>query len=70
MGCGAQTDKPDLLRVVLVQGRVEPDPAQRRPGRGAYVCDRTCAALAVKRSGFQRSFRAAVRIDSNLVDSL
>jgi predicted RNA-binding protein YlxR (DUF448 family) len=55
---------------VLVDGRVEPDPAQRRPGRGAYVCDRACAERAIKRSGFQRSFRCAVRIDSNLVDSL
>lgn len=70
MGCGTVADKPDLHRVVLVAGRVEPDPAQRRPGRGAYVCDRACAQLAVKRSGFQRSFRSAVRIDADLVDSL
>ncbi len=70
MGCGAPADKPDLLRVVLVDGRVEPDPEQRRPGRGAYVCDRDCADQAIRRSGFQRSFRCAVRIDSNLVDSL
>jgi predicted RNA-binding protein YlxR (DUF448 family) len=70
VGCGTLANKPDLLRVVLVDGRVEPDPDQRRPGRGAYVCDRACAEQAIKRSGFQRSFRSAVRIDSNLVDSL
>jgi predicted RNA-binding protein YlxR (DUF448 family) len=70
VGCGTLANKPDLLRVVLVDGRVEPDPDQRRPGRGAYVCDRSCAEQAIKRSGFQRSFRSAVRIDSNLVDSL
>jgi len=70
VGCGALADKPDLLRVVLADGRVEADPEQRRPGRGAYVCDRTCADQAIRRSGFERSFRCAVRIDSNLVDSL
>jgi predicted RNA-binding protein YlxR (DUF448 family) len=55
---------------VLVDGRLEADPAQRRPGRGAYVCDRACAEQAVRRSGFQRSFRTKVRIDADLVDSL
>jgi predicted RNA-binding protein YlxR (DUF448 family) len=70
VGCGAQAAKADLRRVVLVAGRVEPDPAQRRPGRGAYVCDRGCAEQAVRRGGFARSFRAAVHIDRDLVDSL
>jgi len=70
VGCGAQAAKADLRRVVLVEGRVEADPAQRRPGRGAYVCDRACAEQAVRRSGFQRSFRSKVRIDPDLVDSL
>jgi predicted RNA-binding protein YlxR (DUF448 family) len=70
VGCGTSADKSDLRRVVLVGGRVEADPAQRRPGRGAYVCGRECAELAVKRSGFQRSFRCAVFVDRDLVDSL
>jgi len=70
VGCGTSADKADLRRVVLVGGRVEADPAQRRPGRGAYVCGRECAELAVKRSGFQRSFRAAVLVDPDLVDSV
>jgi len=70
VGCGSIAPKADLRRVVLVEGRVEADPAQRRPGRGAYVCDRACAELAVRRSGFQRSFRSAVRVDPDLVDSL
>ncbi|MBA3749225.1 MAG: DUF448 domain-containing protein, partial [Solirubrobacterales bacterium] len=34
------------MRFVVVDGRVEPDPEQRRPGRGAYACDRACAERA------------------------
>ena len=70
MGCGALAAKSDLQRVVVVDGLVQPDPAQRRPGRGAYVCNRACAEQAMRRGGFQRSFRAAVRPDPDLVNSL
>jgi len=70
VGCGSIAPKADLRRVVLADGVVQADPAQRRPGRGAYVCDRDCAEQAVLRSGFQRSFRSKVRIDPDLVDSL
>jgi predicted RNA-binding protein YlxR (DUF448 family) len=70
VGCGVRAEKSALRRFVLVAGRVETDPAMRRPGRGAYVCDRACAERAVARSGFARAFRSAVRIDGDLVDSL
>jgi predicted RNA-binding protein YlxR (DUF448 family) len=70
VGCGTLAAKSELQRVVVVDGRVQADPAQRRPGRGAYVCDRSCAQLALKRGGFQRSFRSAVRPDPDLVNSL
>jgi len=70
VGCGAQAAKADLRRVVVSDGCVQADPAQRRPGRGAYVCDRACAEAALKRGGFARSFRAAVHIDPDLVDSI
>jgi predicted RNA-binding protein YlxR (DUF448 family) len=70
VGCGTLAAKADLQRVVLVDGRVEADPAQRRPGRGAYVCGSSCAQIALKRGGFQRSFRSAVRADPDLVNSL
>jgi predicted RNA-binding protein YlxR (DUF448 family) len=70
VGCGALAAKADLQRVVLVDGRVEADPAQRRPGRGAYVCGRSCAQQALRRGGFQRSFRCAVLTDPDLVNSL
>jgi predicted RNA-binding protein YlxR (DUF448 family) len=70
VGCGALAAKADLQRVVVADGLVQADPAQRRPGRGAYVCGRACAEQALRRGGFQRSFRAAVRPDHDLVDSL
>jgi predicted RNA-binding protein YlxR (DUF448 family) len=70
VGCGTLAAKPDLRRVVVVAGLVKADPQQRAPGRGAYVCGRACAELAIKRGAFQRAFRAAVRPDPDLVNSV
>jgi len=69
VGCGALAAKAELKRFVLADGRVEPDPAQRRPGRGAYLCSRACAQTALRRGGFARSFRAKVKVDPDLVNS-
>ncbi|MBA3328084.1 MAG: YlxR family protein [Solirubrobacterales bacterium] len=70
VGCGAVRPKAELRRVVLAAGGVQADPGQRRPGRGAYVCDRACAERALARNAFARSFRAAVPVDPDLLDSL
>jgi len=70
VGCGTLAPKADLQRVVVVDGVLQADPAQRRPGRGAYVCGRACAELALKRGGFNRSFRSGVRPDPDLVNSI
>ncbi|MBW3609345.1 MAG: YlxR family protein [Actinobacteria bacterium] len=56
-----------MKRFVLVDGRVEADPDQRRPGRGAYACDRACAERACARGGFARSFRRTVFVDPDLL---
>ena len=69
VGCASRTDKAALQRFVLVDGRLEPDPDQRRPGRGAYACDRACAERALARGGFARSFRRAVRTAPDLLHS-
>jgi len=46
---------------VAVGGTVEPDPAARLPGRGAYTCrTRACYERAARRGGFNRAFRRAV----------
>jgi hypothetical protein len=60
-------DKPRLRRFVLADGRLQADPEQRRPGRGAYACDEACARRALARGGFARSFRQAVATDSDLL---
>ena len=62
MGCGRSRPKSELLRYVRVGSRVVPDPDGREPGRGAYLCGDSaeCRALAERRGGFKRSFRAAV----------
>jgi predicted RNA-binding protein YlxR (DUF448 family) len=70
VGCGELAAKAELKRFVLAEGRVEPDPAQRRPGRGAYLCGRACAEVALRRGGFARSFRTKVQVDPDLVNSL
>lgn len=62
MGCGRSRPKSELLRFVRAGDRVVPDPLGREPGRGAYLCgdEPDCAALAQRRGGFKRSFRAGV----------
>jgi predicted RNA-binding protein YlxR (DUF448 family) len=55
---------------VRVGDRLVADPAQRLPGRGAYVCDRACAERALRRGGFARSLRSAVQTDPDLLHSL
>jgi len=70
VGCGETAAKAELQRFVVADGRVEPDPQQRRPGRGAYVCGAPCARTALQRNAFARSFRANVHLDPDLVNSL
>jgi predicted RNA-binding protein YlxR (DUF448 family) len=58
-----------LLRVVAVSGRavtgVVPDPARRRPGRGAHLHpDPACLALAERRRAFGRALRVTGVLDT------
>jgi predicted RNA-binding protein YlxR (DUF448 family) len=52
------------------QGELIVDPAQRRPGRGVYACDRYCARLAARRGAFARSMRRPVTIGEHVVESV
>ncbi|MHB1876805.1 MAG: YlxR family protein [Streptosporangiaceae bacterium] len=59
MGCGVRAAKPDLLRVVAVDGEAVADPAARRPGRGAYVHPSpNCLERARRRRAIPRALRA------------
>jgi predicted RNA-binding protein YlxR (DUF448 family) len=58
VGCRKRSDKPDLLRVVLREGRCVPDLRGTLPGRGAYLHPvAACFTQAVRRRAFNRAFR-------------
>jgi uncharacterized protein len=68
VGCGDSLPKSELLRLVGAEGRLEPDPAANREGRGAYVCRRPeCATQAVAK-GFERSLRTPVTVSQETLD--
>jgi predicted RNA-binding protein YlxR (DUF448 family) len=59
VGCGDRDAQAGLLRVVLIDGRLTPDPLRRAAGRGAYLHRRaSCADAFVARRGAVRSLRA------------
>lgn len=48
--CRRSIAKRSLLRLVAHGDAIIADPAQREPGRGAYLCDQSaCRLVAVKR---------------------
>jgi uncharacterized protein len=48
----------DLLRVVVVEGVLVPDPRRRLPGRGAHLHpDPQCLESAIRRQAFRRALR-------------
>jgi hypothetical protein len=55
---------------VLEDGRVVADRPQRRPGRGAYVCDAACADAAARRRAFSRAFRRPAEVAEDFVESM
>jgi predicted RNA-binding protein YlxR (DUF448 family) len=62
-----------LLRIVAIKHDAEqyslmPDPARRRPGRGAHLHpDPACLALAERRRAFGRALRIAGVVDAGPV---
>jgi predicted RNA-binding protein YlxR (DUF448 family) len=64
VGCRERSAKSELLRVVAEDGVLTPDPAGRRPGRGASVHrDPRCVDLADKRRAFPRALRLPGPLD-------
>jgi uncharacterized protein len=70
VGCGRSASKAELVRIALDGDKVVVDRAARLPGRGAYVHGRSCADRAVARRAFARTFRRAVAVPPNFVESL
>jgi predicted RNA-binding protein YlxR (DUF448 family) len=64
VGCRTRAAKAELLRLVVVDGSVTPDPAGRSPGRGAHLHpDPGCLDLALRRRAFPRAFRLPGPLD-------
>lgn len=61
-GCGEMKPKKELIRVVKSpQGEVSLDATGKKPGRGAYVCNRIeCLKKARKARRFERSFSCQI----------
>ncbi len=59
VGCGEESPKRELLRVVRTpEGTVCYDPTGKANGRGAYVCARReCIEAAKKRKSFARALK-------------
>jgi uncharacterized protein len=60
VGCRGRAPKAELLRVVVHEGSIVPDPAGSAPGRGAYVHrDPACVDRAVIPGAMARALRTA-----------
>ena len=62
VSCGRRGTKDTFYRVVrLPDGSFHTDETGKMNGRGAYICrDPKCLQTAIKKQGFQRSFRQAL----------
>jgi predicted RNA-binding protein YlxR (DUF448 family) len=70
VGCRERAAKPDLLRVVVVEGACVPDPRGRLPGRGASLHPRLeCLSLALRRRAFPRAFRVPGPLDTTALEA-
>ena len=58
IACRTVRPKNELIRIVLINGRLAADPENRLPGRGCYVCrDAKCVSQAAEKNFFSRSFK-------------
>jgi hypothetical protein len=68
VGCRGKGGRSDLVRVVMVEGVLAPDPRARLAGRGAWVHpDLDCLDLAVRRRALARALRLGSAPDVALV---
>jgi predicted RNA-binding protein YlxR (DUF448 family) len=68
IGCRGTAAKSELLRVVVSDGSLSPDPAARRSGRGAYLHPRAnCLEIALRRKAFPRALRVPGPLDASEV---
>ncbi|UDF13670.1 YlxR family protein [Antiquaquibacter oligotrophicus] len=66
VGCRNRDDRSALLRLVVRDGRVIPDPSASLDGRGAWVHPTLdCVEAAEKRRAWTRAFRASKALDAS-----
>lgn len=62
-GCRKRRPKHELLRFVASGESAEPDPLQRRGGRGVYLCpSAACLDRAARKGGLARGLRRRVAL--------
>ncbi len=66
IGCGRKASKRELVRVCRdANGAIGLDPTRRAPGRGAYLCSRTCLEKAVNNGRLAQALRVRLPKDIN-----
>ena len=69
VGCRGRAPARELLRVVVVDGRLVADRRHRLPGRGAWIHPRAgCLAAAHRRRSWARALRVAGPIETEDLD--
>ncbi len=64
VGCRQRARDAELLRVVVRDGCLLPDPRRRLPGRGAWLHPaRACLDTALRRRAFERALRVHGPVD-------
>ena len=64
VGCRVKASDSELLRAVVRDESVVPDPRRRLPGRGAWMHpDPACLRAAERRRAFPRAFRVQGPLD-------
>ncbi len=68
LGCRLRANPSELLRVVVRDGEVIPDPSATLPGRGGWVHPtRDCVENAVTRKAFGRAFKVTTALNTQRV---
>ena len=70
VGCRRRAPVTELLRVVVHDGGLTPDPGRRLPGRGASLHPAAeCLQAAVRRRAFPRALRSSTPLETGPLEA-